>query len=194
MHVYRQGYDTRSLIAVELFLFRNRVFLKSTPAILVFEAVDHLRNRVLHVGDVCGLVVDVGLVELDLEFGDKAIYLCSPGVEVGEVSGVCILRLVDLLLLGPFVGPGFEVCVFEGGLGDLSCVLCAFFFKTIGSYIVPRIVLLISLSDWSAILDEAEGAIRLSQIGQKCIACVLLERQLSLNKSVGVKLGKHSVG
>ena len=91
LHAYRQSYDTRSLSAVELLLFGNRVFLKSTPAILVFEAVDHLRNRVLHVGDVCGLVVDVGLFELDLEFGDDAIYLCSPGVEVGEVSGVCIL-------------------------------------------------------------------------------------------------------
>ena len=175
-NAYRQGYNASSLIFIELFPTILRVINESTSAIVVLEAVDHLRDCVLHVGDVCGAVVDEGLFELDLEFGDDAIYLCSPGVEVGEVSGVCILRLVDLLLLGPFVGPSFEVCVLEGALGDMSCVLCAFFFKTIGSYIVPRIVLLISPSDWSAILGEAEGAIRISQILQKKHACVLLER------------------
>ena len=87
-NAYRQGYSASSLIFVELFPTSRRVIFESTSAIVVLEAVDHLRDCVLHVGDVCGKVVDAIFVKLGLEFRDEAIYLCCPGVKVFEVAGV----------------------------------------------------------------------------------------------------------
>ena len=87
-NAYRQGYNASSLIFIELFPTIRRVINESTSAIVVLEAVDHLRDCVLHVGDVCGLVVDAIFVKLGLEFRDEAIYLFCPGVKVCEVVGV----------------------------------------------------------------------------------------------------------